>query len=329
MKRRDLMTVLGGAAVTAPFAAQAQQKMMPVVGLLLPYAANPLVEKIMYDTVGRGLSETGYTVGQNVAFEWRWSGGQNERLPALAAELVSRDVDVIVTNSTLGALAAKNATSTIPIVFHSVPDPVRSGVVANLARPGGNLTGFTNFALTLAPKLLELLSDLVPGNSMIGLLVNPSNSVMADLFTRSVEEAARAKGVEILVQNATIDSEIETAFASFVQGKSGALIVTADPFFSSHAPQIVALASRHAVPAMYVHIVYAPLGGLISYGVDESETAHQAGVYAGRILNGARPAELPVQRPTAFVLAINLKTAKALGLTVPQSILARADKVIE
>jgi putative ABC transport system substrate-binding protein len=329
MKRRDIMTVLGGAAIMAPGAARGQQKTMRVVGLLLPYAANPTGEKIMYDTVGRGLSETGYTVGQNVAFEWRWSGGQNDRLPALAAELVSREVDVIVTNSTLGALAAKNATSTIPVVFHSVPDPVRSGVVTSLARPGGNLTGFTNFALTLAPKLLELLSDLVPGASAIGLLVNPSNSVMADLFTRSMAEAAGAKGVDIFVQNASTAGEIDTAFASFVQGKSGALIVTADPFFSSHAQQIVALASQHAIPVMYVHVVYAPLGGLISYGVDEGVTAHQAGVYAGRILNGAKPADLPVQRPTAFVLAVNLKTANALGLTVPQSILARADKVIE
>lgn len=323
------MTGLGSAALMAPVAARSQNKTIRVVGLLLPYSPTPLGEKIIYDTVGRGLSETGYTVGQNVAFEWRWSEGHNDRLPALAAELVSHEVDVIVTNSTLGALAAKNATSIIPIVFHSVPDPVRSGVVTSLARPGGNLTGFTNFALTLAPKLLELLSELVPGASKIGLLVNPSNSVMADLFTQSVGDAARAKAVEISVQNASTDSEIDTAFTSIAQKKGDALIVTADPFFSSHAQQIVALASQHALPAMYVHIAYPPLGGLITYGVDERETTHQAGVYAGRILNGARPGDMAVQRPTTFVLAVNLKTANELGLTVPQSILARADKVIE
>jgi putative ABC transport system substrate-binding protein len=328
MKRRDLMTVLGGAAVTAPFAAQAQQKMMPVVGLLLPYAANPLVEKIMYDTVGRGLSETGYTVGQNVAFEWRWSGGQNERLPALAAELVSRDVDVIVTNSTLGALAAKNATSTIPIVFVGVGDPIGMGLVASFSRPGGNITGFSNLMGGMSSKVAELLSALVPQAATIAVLINPNNPGHRPP-SEADSEAARAKGVRLTVLKAGTESEIDTAFATLPELHADALFINSDFLFNSHLQQIVALTSRYAIPAIFPNRDFAVAGGPISYGPNYNADYRPAGVYVGRILKGEKPADLPVQQPSTFELVINLKTAKALGVTVPPSILAFADEVIE
>ena len=327
MRRRDLFSLLGGAVIAWPGAARAQQRAMPVIGLLSsfsrgqgPLGRGPFVQ---------GLGEAGYVYGQNVTIEYRWAESNYDRLPALAADLVSRKVDMIVTiGGTPAALAAKNATSTIPIVFTAVSDPVGSGLVAGLARPGGNVTGFSNIAAGLTPKLLELVSEMVPQAGVIALLVNPNNPI-AEPVIRDAQEAARAKRVKLAVLKAGNESEIDVAFASLVQLQAGALVVDPDALFISRRGQIVALALRHAVPAIYAHREFTADGGLISYGSDDAALIRQAGTYAGRILMGAKPADLPVQQPTTFELVINLKTAKALGLTIPQSILVRADQVIE
>jgi putative ABC transport system substrate-binding protein len=328
MKRRDLMLGLGGAAIAWPLAARAQQKTMPVIGYLSGVASG-LTNPVFVAAFRQGLRETGYVEGQNVAIEYRWAEGRYDRMPALAADLVSRNVDVIVTDAgTPSALAAKSATSTIPIVFTGVSDPVGAGLVASLARPGGNLTGFSVIATELTPKRLELLSELVPRAKVIALLVNPSNPVTEPLI-RDVQEAARAKAVQLHILKAGTESEIDAAFASLVQQQAGALVVSGDLLFLRRREQLVALASRDAVPAIYAVREFAASGGMISYGSSLTATFRQLGVYAGKILKGAKPADLPVQQPTKFELVINLKTAKALGLSVPQSILARADEVIE
>ena len=326
MRRRDLITFLAGGITTWPLAAHAQQKAMPVIGFLSSLSPGPSAP--FTAAFLEGLSETGYVDGKNVAIEYRWAEENYDRLPALAADLVGDKVDVIVTvGGGVVALAAKNATSTIPIVF-SGGDPVALGLVASFARPGGNLTGFSILTGELSPKRLALLSELVPQAKVIALLVNP-NSPIAKRIIGDVQEAARAKGVQLSVLNASTEGEIAAAFAAPVQLQAGALVVGNDPFFNNRREHLVALASRHAVPAIYEWREFAVAGGLISYGTSLTSVYRQHGGYTGKILKGAKPADLPVQQPTTFELVVNLKTAAALGLTVPQSLLARADEVIE
>jgi putative tryptophan/tyrosine transport system substrate-binding protein len=324
MRRRDLMLWLGS-AITVSGALRAQQKAMPVIGLLGSLSAGwaaPFVAAFQ-----EGLSETGYVEGHNLAIEYRWAEGRYDRLPALAADLVGRKVDVIAAFGSPSARTAKSASAMIPIVFASA-DPVGEGLVASLARPGGNLTGFSIMAPDLEPKRLELLSELIPQAGVIVLLVNPNNP-NTERMIRDVQEAAREKGVQLQILKASSESEIDATFTTLVQEHAGALIVGADPFFGSRREQLVALASRHAVPAIYFWHEFVVAGGLISYGPSLAGTWRQVGIYVGKILNGAKPADLPVEQPTKFELVINLRTVKALGLTVPQSILARADEVIE
>jgi ABC-type uncharacterized transport system substrate-binding protein len=314
------------ALLAAPFAADAQQRAMPVIGFLSPASPGPFAPFVA--AFHRGLNETGYVEGQNVAIEYRWAEGRIDRLLALATDLVGRKVDVILAGGPPAARAAKNATSTIPIVFHSGSDPVAEGLVASLSRPGGNLTGVSFLTVDVMAKRFELLSELVPRAKAIALLVNP-NDPNTKRMIRDVQEAARAKGVQLHVLKAGTEGEIATAFASLVQLRAGALVVPTDPFFNSQREQLVALAARHAVPAIYSLWEFAASGGLISYGASLTAVYRQDGIYVGKILKGAKPADLPVQQPTIFDLVINLKTARALGLTIPPSVLLRADQVIE
>jgi putative ABC transport system substrate-binding protein len=328
MRRREFSTLLGGVATASTvlaFAAGAQ-KATPVIGNLGSGAPGPGARTVA--ALRQGLSETGYVEGQNLTIEYRYAEGRLDRLPAMAADLVGRKVDVISAGAPSAAHAAKGATSTIPIVFLSNVDPVGDGLVASLARPGGNLTGVSFLTVELIPKRFELLSELLPQAKVIALLENP-NLPTAEHMMRDVQEAARAKGVQLHILKASTESEIDAAFPSLVQQQAGALIVSANPFFFYRREQIVVLAARHAVPAVYEWREFATAGGLISYGPSLTASARQIGIYAGRILKGAKPADLPVLQPTAFELVINLKTAKALGLTIPPPILARADEVIE
>jgi putative ABC transport system substrate-binding protein len=319
------MLLLGG-AMTAARTLRAQQKAMPVIGYLSGASPGPYAPYVAAFRLG--LSDTGYVEGQNLAIEYRWAEGRYDRLPALAADLVARKVDLIAADGIPAALAAKSATSTIPIVFAVGADPVAGGLVASLARPGGNLTGVSVMTTELLPKRLELLSELVPQARVIALLVNPNNT-STEVMIRDVQDAARAKGLQLTILKAGSEGEIDAAFASLVQLHAGALLVGSDPFFVGRRGQLVELASRHAVPAMYEMRAFAASGGLMSYGTSLTGTFRQVGVYVGRILKGAKPADLPVQQPTTFELVVNLKTAKALGLTVPPAILARAAEVIE
>jgi putative ABC transport system substrate-binding protein len=326
VRRRELLSLVAG-AVAWPLAARAQQK-TPVIGFLSMTESTGTPGPFS-TALREGLGETGFVEGRNVTFEHRWAEGNYDRLPALAADLVARKVDAIVAVGGPGpALAAKRATATIPIVFAGVGDPLVLGLVASLARPGGNLTGFSVTTTELMPKRFELLFDLVPRARVIALLINPKNE-FSQTWIGSVQEAARAKGVELPILKAATETEIDAAFATFAVRHADALLLGADPFLSSRRAQIVALASRHAIPVLDQSREFAEGGGLISYGAGIVATGRQVGVYTGRILKGEKPADLPVQQPTKFELVINLKTAKALGLTVPQSLLARADEVIE
>jgi putative ABC transport system substrate-binding protein len=327
MYRRRFIALLGG-AIASPCVAAAQQKAMPVIGFLSVYSPPTDPGEVGRGPLLQGLNQTGFVEGENMSIERRWAEGHYDRLPAMAADLVSHKVDLIVTfGGTPPTLAAKRATSTIPIVFSGAGFPDRSGLVASLAKPGGNITGFSNLTGELTAKRLEFLCELVPQATAIAWLVNPDNT--ADWWIRSMQEAARAKGVQLPILKARTEGEIDTAFASLGQVEAGGLVVSPDSFFMSRSEQLLALASRYAVPTIHENREFAAAGGLISYGIDSAALHRQAGIYAGRILKGEKPADLPVQQPTIFELVVNLKTAKALGLTVPPSILARADEVIE
>jgi putative tryptophan/tyrosine transport system substrate-binding protein len=327
LKRREFITLIAAATVW-PFSTRAQQPALPVIGFLHLTSLETNRENLA--TFFRGLGDTGYVEGKDVAVEYRWAEGRNHRLAPLLAELVHRRVSVIVVlESTNGALAAKAATQTIPIVFMQGADPVRIGLVERLDRPGGNLTGIGLLSAETAGKRLELLLELVPGAKSIAYLRNPTNPVYAESETREVQAAARTHGVSLLSANASTPGEIETAFADFVQQRVDALQVSSDGFLLTHPDQIVALATSAAIPAIYAWPRFTAVGGLVSYGTNIRDGWRQAGVYTGRILKGEKPADLPVQQVTKIDLVINLKTANALGLAIPPSILARADEVIE
>jgi putative tryptophan/tyrosine transport system substrate-binding protein len=325
VRRREFITLLGG-AVAWPLAAHAQQTAMPVIGYLS--ARSPEDTTHLVAAFRRGLAENGYVDGQNVAIEYRWALGQVDRLPALAAELAGRSVAILVTTGgESAALAAKAATSTIPIVF-STGDPVKAGLVASYNRPGGNATGINLLTQTLDPKRLGLLHELVPQAATIGFLLNPDFPSAEDQ-SKDMLEAARAIGVGIHVLRANTDREIEAAFETVAQHRIGALVVAASPFFDTRRDTLVALAARYAVPTMYHFREFAAAGGLMSYGIDPVDAYRQVGVYAGRILKGARPADLPVLQPTKFEFVINLRTAKALSLEIPARLISFVDEVIE
>jgi ABC-type uncharacterized transport system substrate-binding protein len=327
MNRRTFIRLLGGAAAW-PLAARAQQSAVPVVGFLNSSPPDTNADRVR--AFRQGLKDVGYVEGENVAIEYRWAENQNDRLPALAAELVRRKVAVIVaTGGTLPALAAKAATTTIPIVFGVGDDPVRLGLVASLARPGGNATGMNFFLGELTAKRLELLRELVPAAARVAVLVNPANAARAESTTKDAEMAAHAIALQIKIFNASTSGELHAAFESLARERPDALFVGSDPFFTIRRVQLATLAARHGLPAAFASRDNVEVGGLMSYGTNINDAFRQNGVYTGRILNGDKPAELPVVQSTKFELVINLATAKALGLEVPPTLLARADEVIE
>ena len=324
-KRREFITLFGGAAAW-PLAARAQQPAMPVVGFLSP--GSPEADASRMNALRRGLAEIGYVEGQNVAIEYRGAQHQFDRLPALAVDLVSRQVAVIVVVSTAGTLAAKAATNTIPIVFGMGADPVQLSLVTSLNRPGGHITGVYVLNTAVMGKRLELLRELVPATGVIAVLTNP-RSAITEFETKELHEAARALGVELRVLNAANESEIDTAFATLAKERSAPLVVSTDNLFTDRPARLAMLAARHAIPAIYPYRTFAAAGGLMSYGSDLADAYRQVGIYAGRILKGAKPTELPVHQAVKVELVINLKTAKGLGITFPLPLLGRADEVIE
>src|SRR6266508_2503567 len=328
MRRREFITLLGGAAAAWPLAARGQQPATPVIGFLNNTSPETVADRLR--AFRQGLKEAGFVEGENVAIEYRWAEGQYDRLPALAAELVRRQVAVIVaTGGSPVALAAKAATSTIPIVFAVPEDPVRLGLVASLARPGSNMTGINFFNVELAAKRLELLRELVPAAVHVAVLVNPTNVANTEANLKDVQLAARAMGLQIQVVRAGTSREIDAAFATIGRERPDALFVGGEALFNSRRLQLALLAARHAVPATYASRDYPASGGLMSYGADVTDAYRQVGAYAGRILKGAKPAELPAVQSSKFELVINHQTARILGLTVPPSLIATADEVIE
>jgi putative ABC transport system substrate-binding protein len=326
MRRRDFITLLGGAAAW-PVAARAQQPALPVVGYLSN--RSPGEDPGMQAAFHQGLSEAGYIEGRSVNIEYRWAEGVNDRLPALAADLVRRRVSVIAAMGGFpSASAAKAATASIPIVFRSGVDPVKAGLVTSLNRPGGNLTGATELTVELGPKKLELMHELVPAASTVAFLVNPTSAV-ADSMSRDATDAARTFGLQVHVLHASTESDMDVAFSTLAQLRADALVIGSDGFFDSRSEQLAALALRYAIPTIFQYRKFATAGGLISYAGSVADAYRVAGIYTGRILKGERPADLPIQQTTKFELIINLKTAKALGITIPLSLLTRADEVIE
>jgi putative tryptophan/tyrosine transport system substrate-binding protein len=326
VRRRHFITLIGGAAAVWPRAARGQQAAMPVIGFL--HGASFEGYKPMVTSFRQGLKEAGYVDGYNVAIEFRWAEGHYDQLPAMAADLVRRQVTVIVTGGTPAAFAAKEATSTIPTVISVGIDPVQLGLVGSLNRPGGNVTGTAVLTVELGAKKLEMLHELLPTAAAIALLVNPTNPNV-ESETRVVQDAARLLGLHLHVLHASTESQIDAAFGALVELRASALIVGVEPFLNDSRAQIVALAARYAVPAVYGVRDFVTAGGLMSYGTDLVDIYRQSGIYAGKILKGARPADLPVQQLTKVALVINLKTAKTLGLTIPTTLLGRADEVIE
>jgi ABC-type uncharacterized transport system substrate-binding protein len=327
MKRRDFITLLGGAAVSWPLAARAQQAVTPVIGFLSSVSPEELANFVA--AFHEGLRETGYVEGRNVAIEYRFARGHNDRLPAFAADLVRRGVDVIAApGSPPGTVAAKAATTTIPIVFFLGGDPVASGFVASLNRPGGNLTGVTTLGADLGPKRLELLHEVVPMATVFAALINPTGS-NADAFIKNAQAGARALGLRLEAVHASTDGDLDSVFETLVRLQAGGLVIAPDQFLYARSGQIAARAVRHALPTIFQYRESAMAGGLMSYGGNAMDAFRLVGVYTGRILKGEKPADLPVQQATKVELIINLKTAKALGLTMPTALLVRADEVIE
>jgi putative ABC transport system substrate-binding protein len=324
MKRREFIAGLGSAAAW-PVVARAQQSSVPVVGYLSGRSANLDAPFVL--AFRQGLNERGYVEGRNVAIEYRWANGQYEQLPALAADLVRRRVTVIAAIAAPSALAAKAATTTIPIIFEAGTDPVEMGLIASLSRPSGNITGVSNLNLEVGPKKLQLLHELVPTATIIGLLVNPANP-NNEIMSKEMQAAARTLGVELDVLRASTERDIDEVFASLVQARVGALVINPDPFITGRIEQLVALTAQYAMPTIY-NREFGAAGGLMGYGASLTDAYRLAGVYTGRVLAGAKPADLPVQQSTKIELVINLKTAKALGLTIPETLLATADEVIQ
>jgi putative tryptophan/tyrosine transport system substrate-binding protein len=327
VQRRQFIRLLGGTAAMWPLAARAQQAALPVIGFISGGSADgfaPLAAAFRH-----GLSEAGYVEGRNVAIEFRWAEGQNDRLPALAADLVARQVAVIAAGGISSALAAKAATTTIPIVFQAGSDPVQTGLVASLNRPGGNITGVSNFTAVLAAKVLEMLRELVPNSAVTAVLVNPTTQNLAESIAKDMQAAGRALGQQIHILNASTGDEIDAAIATLSQLRAGALVIGGDPLFTSRRVQLAILAARYGTPAIYSAREFPAAGGLMSYGANLTDTYRQTGVYTGKVLKGAKPADLPVLQPAKFELVINLRTAKVLGVNVPGKLLALADEVIE
>jgi putative tryptophan/tyrosine transport system substrate-binding protein len=327
MRRREFISLLGGAAVAWPLAARAQQPAMPVIGFVSSRSLDGSARHAA--ALSKGLSETGYVEGQNVTVEYHWLSGEYDRLPSLMADLVRRRVAVIATPGDPATLAAKAATATIPIAFGISEDPVRHGLVASLSRPGGNATGINFLTVEVLAKRLGLLHELAPNAVRVAVLVNPSNTPSTESTLRDLPEAARAIGLQIQIHNANTSREIEAAFATIVSDRADALFVAPDGFFNSRRVQFAMLATRYGIPAAYASREVIEVGGLMSYGTDLLDMYRQVGVYTGRILKGAKPADLPVVQSTKFELVINMRTAKALGIEVPPTLLARADEVIE